>query len=102
MAKYQRKPKGKIIKPTFFVFCEGESEEAYISFIRSNYRVPIQITAKISRNRINQKYVNNILRTLAKHGKDKIFLLYDIDTPGMLTGKTSGIDHLWPKLSACC
>ncbi|MDO9340982.1 MAG: RloB family protein [Bacteroidales bacterium] len=84
MAKYTRKSKGKEIKPTFFVFCEGESEEVYISFIRSTYRVPIQITAKVSRNRINQKYVNNILRPLAKHEKDKRFLLYDIDTPGML------------------
>lgn len=46
MAKYTRKSKGKEIKPTFFVFCEGESEEVYISFIRSTYRVPIQITAK--------------------------------------------------------
>lgn len=84
MAKHLRKSKGKEIKPTFFVFCEGESEEAYISFIRSTYRVPIQITAKVSRNRINQKYVNTILRPLAKHNKDKRFLLYDIDTPGML------------------
>lgn len=24
MAKYLRKPKGKVIKPTLFVFCEGE------------------------------------------------------------------------------
>lgn len=84
MAKYPRKSKGKEIKPTFFVFCEGESEEAYISFIRSKYRVPIQIKSKIAKNKINQKYVNRILRPLPKLEKDKYFLMYDLDVPEIL------------------
>jgi hypothetical protein len=84
MAKYPRRSKGKEIKPTFFVFCEEESEEAYISFIRSKFRVPIQIKAKVAKNKINQKYVNRILGPLPKHYKDKYFLLYDLDRPEML------------------
>jgi hypothetical protein len=33
MAKYQRHSKGKEIKPTFFVFCEGESEMVHSSYM---------------------------------------------------------------------
>jgi hypothetical protein len=84
MVKYQRPSKGKEIKPTFFVFCEGESEEAYISFIRSKYRVSIQIKCKVAKNNINKKYVDRILKSSQKHEKDKYFLLYDLDVPEML------------------
>ncbi|MFA5817727.1 MAG: RloB family protein [Bacteroidales bacterium] len=90
MAKYQRKPKGKTINPTFFVFCEGESEDAYVSFLKSHYRVPIEIISKIAGNRITHKYITNTLRSLPKDPKDKLLLLYDIDTPGMLE-KLQGI-----------
>ena len=31
MGRQIRKSKGKTMKPNFFVFCEGESEVAYIS-----------------------------------------------------------------------
>src|SRR5664280_103106 len=84
MAKYPRRSKGKEIKPTFFVFCEGESEEEYISFIRSKYRVPIQIKSKLSKNKINQKHVAKILKSFLQHEKDRYFLLYDLDVPEML------------------
>jgi len=84
MTKYPRKSKGKEISPTFFVFCEGESEEAYIGFIRSKYRIPIRIRSKISRTKINQRYVQSTLRFQPKHEKDRHFLLYDIDRPEML------------------
>jgi hypothetical protein len=84
MAKHPRKSKGKEIKPTFLVFCEGESEEAYITFIRSIYRVPIQIRSRVAKNKINQKYVARILKQVPKHEKDKYFLLYDLDVREML------------------
>mgnify|MGYP001413633919 CR=1 FL=1 len=38
MGRQIRKSKGKTMKPNFFVFCEGESEVAYISHLRSQYR----------------------------------------------------------------
>lgn len=84
MAKHLRKSKGKEIKPTFLIFCEGESEEAYITFIRNAYQVPIQIRARVAKNKINQQYVNRILKQVPKHDKDKYFLLYDLDVPEML------------------
>jgi len=74
----------RVIRPTFFVFCEGESEEAYISYLRSKYRVPIEIETKVARNKINQEYVRRILKPLLKYEKDKYFLLYDLDVPDML------------------
>ena len=40
MGRQIRKSKGKTMKPNFFVFCEGESEVAYISHLRSQYRAP--------------------------------------------------------------
>mgnify|MGYP001791765686 CR=1 FL=1 len=84
MAKYQRIPRGKTINPTFIVFCEGESEDAYISFLRSRYRIPIQIVSRIARNRINQKYVNKHLRLYPHHEKDKLFLMYDLAAPAIM------------------
>jgi hypothetical protein len=84
MAKDKRKSKRKEIRPIFFVFCEGESEEAYISYLRSKYQKPIEIKTKIAKNKINQEYVKRILKPLSKHEKDKYFLLYDLDIPEML------------------
>jgi hypothetical protein len=70
MAKYPRKPKGKAIKPTFFVFCEGESEDAYVSLLKSHFRVPIEIITKVAGNRITHKYITNTLRYLPSDPKD--------------------------------
>lgn len=33
-----RKSKGKQINPTFFVFCEGKTEEQYIEYLRSKFK----------------------------------------------------------------
>lgn len=82
MSRIQRP--SRVIRPTFFVFCEGESEEAYISYIRQKYRVPIEIKSRVARNNINSGYVNRILKQFPKHAKDKLFLLYDLDVPEML------------------
>jgi hypothetical protein len=73
------------IRPTFFVFCEGESEETYVSYLRCKYRVPIEIRSKVSRNNINQSYINRVLKTFPKQPEDKLFLLYDLDVSDMLT-----------------
>lgn len=34
MARKRRAPKGKKMNPTFFVFCEGETEEAYVRLLK--------------------------------------------------------------------
>ena len=85
MASQRRKPKGKKINPTFFIFCEGESEESYINFLKSEYRLPsIHINAKIGRNDITQEYIQNYKQNKPTHEKDIDFLMYDLDVPKML------------------
>ena len=39
--------KNRKTKPVFYVFCEGETEENYISILRQHFRIPIEI--KISK-----------------------------------------------------
>jgi hypothetical protein len=53
MAKHKREAKGKKINPTFFIFCEGPSEAEYIKFLRTKYRVPVEIFTKVLRNKIS-------------------------------------------------
>lgn len=70
--------------PNFFVFCEGESEVAYISHLRSQYRVPLQIISKKSDSNISVRYIENCKRDYTATKKDKTFLMYDLDVAGML------------------
>ena len=47
MKSKRQASKGKKINPHFWVFCEGETEEAYIRFLRSEYRLPVEIIQKL-------------------------------------------------------
>ncbi len=84
MGRQIRKSKGKTMKPNFFVFCEGESEVAYISHLRSQYRVPIQIIPRKSDSNISIRYIENCKRDYIETGNDKTFLMFDLDVAGML------------------
>ncbi len=77
-------PRGKRMKPTFFVFCEGKTEELYVKYLKSKYRIPFEIDAQIAKNRINEKYIKAYKKNKFTHPKDKTFLLYDTDAPKML------------------
>jgi hypothetical protein len=92
MNRNKRTPKGKVINPTFFVFCEGETEEEYIGYLRSKYRLPVLIDAKIAGNRITDKYIQNYKKDKANHPKDITYLVYDLDVPEML-GKLQAIKN---------
>jgi len=93
MAKGRRKPKGKNINPTFFVFCEGETEESYINLLKSEYRIPsIHIHPKIGKNDITSKYIENYKKDKPTHEKDMNFLFYDLDVASMLK-RLSKIDN---------
>lgn len=81
MSRNKRISKGKEINPTFFVFCEGKTEEAYIGFLRSKYRLPISIDAKISGNSITDMYIEKYKKDKVIHPKDKNYLMYDLDVP---------------------
>lgn len=85
MGRSRKHPKWKKIRPTFFVFCEGETEEQYVKILKSHYRIPIEIDSKKAGHSISQKYINSYKKSKFTHKKDKTFLLYDIDVQGILT-----------------
>ena len=85
MSRSRAKRKKRKMNPTYWVFCEGETEEAYINFLKSHFRLPsIQIKAKVKGNSINQNYIAQYLKGAFTTSKDQVFLLYDIDAPKML------------------
>jgi hypothetical protein len=84
------KNKGRIsqnkkMNPTYFIFCEGKSEEAYIGYLRSKYRLPLIIDSKISGNRISDSYIRNYKKENGTYPGDKTYLIYDLDVPEMLS-----------------
>lgn len=80
----RRKPRGKKINPTLFVFCEGETEVSYINLLKTEYRIPsIHIHPKIGSNNITTEYINNYKIGKPTDEKDMTFLFYDLDVPTM-------------------
>ena len=80
-------PKGKKMNPTFFVFCEGNTEAAYVDLLRRSFRVPVEIIARVSDSNISQPYIDRCKRDRFTTPEDKTFLMFDLDVPGMF-------DHL--------
>lgn len=76
--------KGKKINPHFWVFCEGETEEAYIRFLRSEYRLPVELIPKVAGWSINERFINSYKKGKPIHEKDKDFLFYDADVHEVL------------------
>jgi hypothetical protein len=79
MGRAKRQPKVRQINPTFYVFCEGETEKEYINYLRSRYRIPIEIKSKISGSKISQRFVSGYLSDKIFTKNDKVFLFYDED-----------------------
>ncbi|NLN49499.1 MAG: RloB domain-containing protein [Clostridiales bacterium] len=84
MISKRREPKGKKINPHFWVFCEGKTEEAYIRYLRSVYRLPIEIIPKVSGSSISSSYITRCKQGKPKHKKDRDFLVYDADVPEVM------------------
>jgi len=84
MSRPNRISKGRVTNPTFFVFCEGKTEELYINYLRTKYRLPILIDNKSTGNRITAKYIKNYKESKDVDPKDKTYLMYDLDAPKML------------------
>lgn len=72
------------MNPTFFVFCEGKTEAAYVDLLRRNFRVPVEIIARVSDSNISQPYIDRCRRDRFTTPEDKTFLMFDLDVPGML------------------
>lgn len=102
MARRRREPRGKKINPTLFVFCEGDTEVAYINLLKSIYRIPsIQIHPKIGGNNITSEYIRNSKEGKPTHEKDLNFLMYDIDVSEIIE-RLSKIDDCTLLLSNPC
>lgn len=102
MARRRKQPRGKKINPTLFVFCEGETEESYVNFLKSKFRIPsIQIHAKVGGNNITSDYINGYKQDKPTHEKDMNFLMYDLDVPNMLN-RLSKIDDCILLVSNPC
>ena len=85
MASRRGESKSKKINPTLFVFCEGDTEVAYINLLKSVYRLPsIQIHARIGGNDITAEYINNYKKDKPTHEKDSDFLFYDLDVEAVI------------------
>jgi len=82
MARHKREAKGKVINPTFFVFCEGESEAAYINHLKNSYRKPVVIIPKVTKNKVSVRFIKESIKSSFGHEKDRVYLVYDIDVAG--------------------
>lgn len=79
-----RVSKGKQMKPNFFVFCEGKTEMEYVKYLRSLYRVPIQVIPKKSKSNISVEDIERSKRDYVGTEQDRVFLMFDLDVDGML------------------
>lgn len=43
MAKQRTASPSRTMKPVFLIFCEGETEEAYLDYLKQAYRSPVRI-----------------------------------------------------------
>ena len=82
MGRKTRVSKGKTMKPNFFVFCEGETEVTYVKFLRSIYRVPIQIIPKkialTQESFINDSWINRKIKSDSTDVKDRLMKINHI------------------------
>lgn len=84
MARKARESKGRMMRPNFFVFCEGETEVAYVEMLRAHYRRPIHIIAKKTLLNISSEVIERCKAAYFQTKNDKIFLMYDLDVQSML------------------
>ena len=83
MAKQRLESPRRKMKPVFFVFCEGETEETYLDHLKQAYRSPIKIIPKVEGGDISQRLIDARRRELkiSKNDKVLVFLMYDMDVP---------------------
>lgn len=85
MARKERVSRGKQLRPNYFVFCEGETEVAYVALLRSTYHVPIHVISKKTLLNITPQLVKRCEAAYIATKHDRTFLMYDLDVPTVLT-----------------
>jgi hypothetical protein len=85
MAKERVRRPARTMKPIYIVFCEGETEANYVSFLRLQYRVPIKVIPKITGQKISQALIDRHVSAerIAKDDDISSFVMYDLDVPGV-------------------
>jgi hypothetical protein len=74
------------MNPVFFVFCEGDTEEAYVNFLRQKYRLPVKVIPRITGLSMSQDIIRRHIQAEKISPDDKgltSFLMYDLDTRGI-------------------
>ena len=84
MARKERISKGKTMRPNYFVFCEGDTEVAYIDMLRAYYRLPIHIIAKKTLLNITSALIERCKSVYIQTKEDRTYLMYDLDVATML------------------
>lgn len=72
------------MRPNYFVFCEGETEVAYIDMLRAYYRLPIHIIAKKTLLNITPALIERCKSVYVQTKDDRTYLMYDLDVSNML------------------
>ncbi len=78
-SRKRQAPRGKEINPKFWVFCEGETEEAFVCYLKAKYRLPFKIIPRIMGQNINEELIDRHKKKSETHPKDKTYLMYDAD-----------------------
>jgi len=81
MAREREKRPARKMKPIYIVFCEGETEENYVSTLRMMYRVPVKIVSKITGQKISHSLIERHERAERITINDVVtsFIMYDLD-----------------------
>ncbi|WP_149553818.1 RloB family protein [Treponema pectinovorum] len=81
----KRKSNPRKMGSQFLVFCEGETEEAYINFLRQRYKLSIKIIPKIVGSNIPKRLIDRHKKEITSNPFEvKTFLMYDGDVPEIL------------------
>ena len=87
MSKKQNQRPPRKMKPVFLVFCEGETEEAYVNLLRQKYRwLPLKVISRITGQAITTNIINKYIKAEQIGPNDPIttFLMFDLDTENIM------------------
>lgn len=102
MATRREKSTARKMKHVFLVFCEGETEENYIDFVRQQYKSPIKIVPKTEGNKISQNLISKQQNELKLSRNEQIstFLMYDLDVAPVVE-KLKSCKAVWLCSNPC-
>ena len=60
------------MKPVFLVFCEGETEETYVNFLRQQYKLPIKVITHVTGLALSKKRIESYIKAEKIGLNDKI------------------------------